>query len=155
MKTPGIGFGPTSGVQFTSKEITFYFFSHFHVYSNYQEVSKILGGGFVWKRRFVFFILLVSCLGIVFNSTSLVKADVNTSTYDVTIVSGEAGSGSTGSTSTDNEIVLPKTNLLNKVTRYLPQLSEQQTLALIFGGLILIIILLGLLIQQLKKRWHA
>ncbi|MCH4057354.1 MAG: hypothetical protein LKE89_05415 [Lactobacillaceae bacterium] len=109
----------------------------------------------MWKRRFVFFILLVSCLGIVFNSTSLVKADVNTSTYDVTIVSGEAGSGSTGSTSTDNEIVLPKTNLLNKVTRYLPQLSEQQTLALIFGGLILIIILLGLLIQQLKKRWHA
>jgi hypothetical protein len=129
---------------------------HVIVYNPNIRVIQILGGGCVWKRGFVFFILLVSCLGIVFNSTSVVKADANTSTYDVTIISGE--SSDTNQSSANNqkdEVLLPKTGTNNRTKGWLPQLSEQQTLSLIIGGLLLIIVLLYALVRQLKKREQA
>ncbi|WP_125767766.1 hypothetical protein [Lapidilactobacillus wuchangensis] len=107
----------------------------------------------MWKRKLVSFILLVSFLGIVFNSATTVKADVNTSNYDITIVSGEnSGSGQTSTTNKNQGVTLPKTNIVNQVKGRLPQLSDQQTLNLIIGGLLLILVLLGVLIRQLNKR---
>lgn len=107
----------------------------------------------MWKRNSVLLILFV-LLGLVFTTTTPVQADSTTSTYDVTILSGESGSHESNSQQPgannqyNNHHRLPKTGITNR----LPQLNDQQVLALIYGGLLLIIILVIMITRQISSK---